>query len=261
MVYKDAGELAAHCLSQQCGGNRGIHSAGQTQQDFSIAHFLSDGLDGLLAVVSHGPIAGGAAHFIEEIADHIHTMLGMVHFRMELHAVEPTLLIGDGHVGAGVRVRHELEPIGHLSHVIAVAHPGDALGRQTLEQLAGSLIKRLGLAVLSGAVRLGSGDFAAQSVRHELTAVADAQDGHAQLEDGGVVVGCFCVVDAVGAAGEDEADGVHGFQFFQGGRIGLDFTIYIALTDTAGDQLVILSAEIQYNDQFMLHAFHPFLSF
>ena len=167
-------------------------------------------------------------------------MLGMVHFRMELHAVEPTLLIGDGHVGAGVRVRHELEPIGHLSHVIAVAHPGDALGRQALEQLAGSLIKRLGLAVLSGAVRLGSGDFAAQSVRHELTAVADAQDGHAQLEDGGVVVGCFCVVDA---------------------RIGLDFTIYIALTDAAGDQLVILSAEIQYNDQFMLHAFHPFLSF
>ena len=74
-------------------------------------------------------------------------------------------------------------------------------------------------------------------------------------------VGCFCVVDAVGAAGEDEADGVHGFQFFQGGRIGLDFTIYIALTDAAGDQLVILSAEIQYNDQFMLHAFHPFLSF
>ena len=82
------------------------------------------------------------------------------------------------------------KPIGHLGHIIAVAHPGDALGRQTLEQLAGGIVNRSRVLPYSRAVSvLGSGDLAAQSVRHELAAVADAQDGHAQLKDRGVVRG------------------------------------------------------------------------
>ena len=73
---------------------------------------------------------------------------------MVLDAVEAPALVADGHVGAGVGVGHQGEALRHLLHVVAVAHPGDALGGQALEELAGGVEIRLGLAVLPGGVIL-----------------------------------------------------------------------------------------------------------
>ena len=138
-----------------------------------------------------------------------------------------------------------------------MAHPGDAGLGQTLEERADSIEERLGLAVLPGGVVLGLGDFAAQSVGDELAAVANAQNGHAPGKDLGIHMGGLLQIDGVGAAGEDDADGVHGLQLAEGRGKRLDFAIDIAFTDAAGDQLVILAAEIQNNDQFMCHGGIP----
>ena len=53
------------------------------------------------------------------------------------------------------------------------------------------------------------------------------------------------LIDAVRAAGENDADRGKGFYLFQGRAEGLDFAIDVALTDAAGDKLVILSAEVE----------------
>ena len=251
MVHEHAGELGADGLGQQGGGDGGVHAAGEGQQNAAGAHLLPDGADGGLLVVAHGPVAGGAADLVEEVADHVDAVLGVVHLRVVLDAVEPTGLVADGHVGAGVGPGHQGEAVRHLLHIVAVAHPGDALLGQTLEEAAGGVEVRLGLAVLPGGVVLGLGDGAAQGVGHQLAAVADAQDGHTPGENGGVHMGGRGIVHAVGPAGEDDADGVHGAQLRQRSGVGLHLAVDAALTDPAGDELVVLPAEVQHDDSLM----------
>ena len=198
-------------------------------------------------------------HLIEEVADHGDAVLGVVDLGVILHAVEATLLVGNGHVGAGVGVGSKGKALRHLGHIVAVAHPGDALLRQSPEELTGGIVVGLGLAVLPGGVILGLGDLTAQSMGHELAAVADTQNGYTPGKDLRIHVGRCLQVDAVGAAGKDDADGVHGLQLRQRGGVGLYFTVHIALPDPAGDQLVILAAEIQNDHSLMGH--NNFLSY
>ena len=92
-------------------------------------------------------------------------------------------------------------------------------------------------------------------------AVADAQHGDAQFKDLFGAQGGVLGVDAVGAAGEDEADGLHSAELLQRGRVGLDLAIDTALAHPAGDELVVLAAEIQDNHGLMGHHLAFFLSF
>ena len=172
---------------------------------------------------------------------------------MVLHAVEPARFVADGDVRAGVGVRDEREALGDLFHVVAVAHPRHALFGKTLEEFAVRVKKRLGLAVFArGGVVCGD-DLAAEVVRDELAAVADAEHGHARIKERGIDVRRVLEVDTVRAAGEDEADGLHCKKICEGRRVGLHLTVNAAFTHAAGDQLVVLTAEVQDNDGLMVH--------
>ena len=248
MVHEHAGQLAAHGLGHQGRRHGGVHAAGQGQQDLAVPDLLPDLADGGLLVVAHGPVARRAADLVQEVADHVGAVLRVVDLGMVLDAVEAPALVADGHVGAGAGVGHQGEALRHLLHVVAVAHPGDALGGQALEEPAGCVEIRLGFAVLPGGVILGLGDPAAQVVGHQLAAVANAQDGHAPGEDGRVHLGGLGIIHAVGAASEDDADGVHGADLLQRGGVGLHLAVDAALPDPAGDELVVLPAEVQHDD-------------
>ena len=252
MVHEHAGELAADGLRQQGGAHGGVHAAAEGQQDLAVSHLLPDLGDGGVLVVFHGPVAFGAADLIQEVADHGDAIFRVVHFRMELHAVKAPLFVGNGHIGAVVGVGDERESIRHPGHVIPVAHPGDALGGQILEEFGGVVVIGLCLAVLPGGVVLGGRDLTAQRVGHELAAVADAQNGHAPGEDFRVHMGGGLQIHGVGAAGEDDADGVQGLQLGERGGIGLDLAVHAALTHPAGNELVILAAEIQNQDKLVV---------
>ena len=94
-------------------------------------------------------------------------------------------------------------------------------------------------------------------MREELTAVAYAQNGHAETVHTGIHMGRTGLIDAVRAAGENDADRGKGFYLFQRRAEGLDFAIDVALTDTAGDKLVILSAEVENKYLLIFHAEPP----
>ena len=138
-----------------------------------------------------------------------------------------------------------------------MAHPGDALLRQPPEKPAGGVETGERLAVFPGGVVLGGGDLAAQAVGDQLTAVADAKNGDAQLENGRVHMGRALFVDAVGAAGEDETDGGEAADLLQGQIVGLDLAVNVAFAHPAGDQLVVLAAEIQDQDFLLVHTGPP----
>ena len=253
MIDKNAGELRADGLGEQRRHDRRIHAAGERQQHAAGADLFAHSGDGGVLVVAHRPVALRAADLVEEVADHVLAVLGVVDFGVILHAVEAALFIADGDVGAGIGMGDEGEPIGYLFHVVAVAHPRHALFGKPLEELAGRIEEGLSLAVFArGRIARGN-DLAAEVVRDELAAIADAEHGHARIKKRGIDVRRVLKIDTVRAAGEDEADGLHCKKIREGRRVGLHLTVNAAFTHAAGDQLVVLTAEVQDNDGLMVH--------
>ena len=128
-------------------------------------------------------------------------------------------------------MNHQFKALRHLLHIVAVAHPGNTLGRQALEQLAVGAEIGLRLAVLPGGIRRSRRHPAAQIVVDELTAVADAQNGDPQLEDLRVRLRGRGIVHTVGPTSEDNADGGHRLDLRHRGGIGPDLAVYAAFPD------------------------------
>ena len=89
-------------------------------------------------------------------------------------------------------------------------------------------------------------------MRHELAAVADAQHRDTQLEQLRVALGRLLIINTVRPAGKDDADRVHCADLIDRGLIGLDLAVYIMLADTPRDQLVILTAEVEHQNELMV---------
>ena len=250
MVHKHTGQLLADGLGQHSGQHGGIHAAGQGAQHLALADALPQSLDVILYKGIHLPVAGAAADVVHEVAQHLLALGGVQHLRVELYGVQTLFGIFNGCHRAVCGVGSDLKAGSRLLDVIVVAHPADGRGLHIGEQLALGVYEHLGLAVLT----LGSAaDMTAQQVHHQLAAVADAQHRHAPAEDLGVDGGRVLQINAVGAAGEDDALGILGLDDRKIGFIGIDLAVDIIFSDAAGNQLIVLSAKVQHDDSFMLH--------
>jgi hypothetical protein len=91
-------------------------------------------------------------------------------------------------------------------------------------------------------------------VMHDvMQAIADAEYGHAGLEERGVGDRSVVVVDARGAAGEHDADGFQSQNFGDGGGAGKYDGEDVELADAAGDELGVLRPEIEDYDGLGVH--------
>ena len=167
---------------------------------------------------------------------------------MELHAVDFPRFVADADGRAGLGMRAEAEALRHLRHIVAVAHPCNALLLQTMEQLAARVKERLRFSVFPRGILLRSRDLAAEVMGDQLTAIADTEDGQTQFKNCRIDLRRAFSVDALRAAGKNKADRLELHQLRQRRGTGLDLAVYVILTHTARDQLVVLSAKIQNND-------------
>ena len=124
-----------------------------------------------------------------------------LHFGVELHAVDAPFRAGEGGHGAMPRAGVALKALGHLRHAVGVVHEDHGLGRYAREELAAA-DGQLRVAVLAG---VGVLDRAAEYVVDQLHAVADTQHRHAEGEDLPAKARRALFINAVGAAGEDDA--------------------------------------------------------
>ena len=94
--------------------------------------------------------------------------------------------------------------------------------------------------------------FAAQVVRHKLHSVADTQNRNTQIEDAGIglIVG---FVNGIGAAGEDDAFRIEGFDFVQRHIERMQLTINMGFAHAAGDKLGNLRTEVEDEDFVLGH--------
>ena len=108
---------------------------------------------------------------------------------------------------------------------------------------------QLRLAIFPG---LAAAAGAAQQVDHQLLTVADAQHRDAHGEQGGVHHGGIGLEHRGRAAGKNQRVRLEGADIIHGFTPGTDLAVYAALADAAGDQQVILAAEIK--NKYLLHA-------
>ena len=98
----------------------------------------------------------------------------MRHLGMELHGVEQAVRGGHGRHGAGRGAGEDVEAGRRRGHQIAMAHPDLLAARDAAEE---NIVRRgeieLGETVLAAIALL---DLSAEEMRHQLLAVADAED-------------------------------------------------------------------------------------
>ena len=86
---------------------------------------------------------------------------------------------------------------------------------------------------------------ASAEVGHELKTVANSEHWYSESEK---LIGAFgrgVVINAGGTARQNDSDGIHAFDFFNGGIARLYKGVYSAFSDSAGNKLLILTAEVQ----------------
>lgn len=129
-----------------------------------------------------------------------------------------------------------------LGDLVAVTHPHVLGIRLTAEQHAAVAGERsIRRAVLT---KTRVGHLAAESPRHHLEAVADAERRDAEIEDATIERGRTLLIDRRWTAGEDERDGVLRADLGGGGRVRHDLAVHARLADATGDELRILGAEV-----------------
>src|SRR6266568_6960533 len=103
-------------------------------------------------------------------------------------------------------------------------------------------------------------DLAAQMVRDELHAVADAQHRDSSAERFGVDLRRSSFVNAGGAAAEDEPRGIALLQLRPRSRAWHELAVHLGLAYPARDQLAELRPEVEDEDGLLVHRRARFLA-
>ena len=200
MVDEDAGELVADRLVDEQRRDRRVDAARERAEHALAADLGADPLDLLLDHRGRRPRGRRAGDAVEEVLQHLLAVRRVHDLGVELDAVEAAL--GASNAATGV----DGEP------AVTRAPSGGAVteSRWLIQTVcsAGRPAKSApprrwsaGLAELGDA---GALDAAAEVERHQLRAVADAEHGHAELEERRVDPRRVVGVDRRRAAAEDE---------------------------------------------------------
>ena len=127
------------------------------------------------------PVLLAAADVEDEIREILLPAPGVDHFGMKLDSVELAVGRGDGGDRAGVGAAEHGEALGDAADHVAMAHPDLLRAGEPGEQRIGAVVEFEGGEAVLALVALA--DLAAQQVRHELLAVADAEHRLAAVEN------------------------------------------------------------------------------
>ena len=102
------------------------------------------------------------------------------------------------------------------------------------------------------------GNLAVAHPCHKLTAVANSENGNADIKNILGVMRRLHIENGVRTACEDDALVASRFDRFKVGGVGEDLSVNVEITDSAGDELIVLSAEIE-DKYFFVHSIRPFV--
>ena len=178
----------------------------------------------------------------------------MIYLGVELHGVNILFRVLESREGAVLGMCRGGEALWKLGDAVCVAHPRHRRSgelRVCSEKSAMLIVKRLGLTVLGNGAGL---DLSAEGVGYQLCAVAYTEYRYAEPEYLFSYMRGALIIDAVGASRKDNAFRGELFYLVERCFEGAHLAVNSALSDASCDQLVILSAEIEDDDKFVLHS-------
>ena len=254
MVDEDAGQLVADGALHERRRDRGVDAARQRAQHPAVAHLRSDRVDGLGDHVRRSPVGGEAGDVEQEVLEDLLPVLRVQHLGVPLHASElARQVLEGGHRGAS-RARQDVEALGCARDGVAVAHP-DVEGVGQAVQQAPAVRDRQRRAPVLALAGLLHGT--AECLRHGLEAVADAEHRDASLEQLRVHRRRTLLVDRRRPPGEDDGGGATRKDLVGVEPGADDLGIDVGLAHAARDQLRVLGAEIDDEDELVLGSHAP----
>jgi len=253
VVDEHAGQLVADGLVQQRGNHGGVNAARQAEQDVVGTDLCTDLGDGVFSNFRRGPQGFTLADVEDEARQDAAALLGVGHFRVELHAVVATLVVEHAGNRAARGAGQDVEVLRHPGDLVTVAHPHVEAEQAVGVDVVFDAVKQAALAdhVDTGVTeftQLGTFNLAAQLLGHGLHAVADTEDGHAQVEYGLRATRAVGFVHGLRATGKDDAFRCEFADRFVVHVERMQFAVHTDFTHAASDQLGVLGTEIEDQD-------------
>ena len=182
-VHEHAGELGPDGLVDQRGGHGRVDPTRQGADHPGAAHLGPDGGHLLLDDRGHRPGGPGARQVVQELADHLLAVRRVRHLGVVLHAPDARARATPGRRRARrAEVAVATKPSGtRVMPSKWLIHTVCSSGWSASSPPAGLPVTAQGRAAVLALP--AAGDLAAQLLGDELGAVAEAEDGHAQVVD------------------------------------------------------------------------------
>ena len=242
VIHKNAMELTRNGLGKERRAHRRVHAARKPQQHMVRADLPAHLPDQLLFQILEVIVPGRAADLVKKMPDHGRALRGALHLRMKLHTVQPALRASNGRIGTRIGMCHRSKARRQSGDLVGMAHEADLIFAKPPEKHRGGVHRHAGLAVFAG---LAGGHFTAGRPRKELCAIANAQHRDAHIENGRIAMGRFGQIDAVRAAGQNNADGIDLPDRLRGDVPRFHDRVDMTFPHTPGDQFLILPAKIE----------------
>lgn len=249
VIDEDARQLLADRLREQDRRHGGVDAARKRTERLARSDLLAQSFNRRLDEGRHLPIALAQRDAAHKVFKDLRAVFRVHDLGMELHGIELSCRIFHRRDGAVRCLCRHAKAFGRFGDVVGVTHPTDAFLRYISED-HGRPVRNLKLrpAVLADRRRF---NLAAEFVCHELRTVAYTEDGDTEGENFLAVRRGILLVDALRAARKDDRLGRERTKLLQRERMRMHLAVDAALAHAARDQLVVLTAKVQYDNQFM----------
>ena len=254
MIYKDTGQLVANGPLQKNADNWRVNTARQTKKNLLIPNGFTNLLDLNIDEVFHGPIAAATADVDSKIFQNIISVDRMTNFWVELNTKDFLVCVFNRSKRTVWWQTNQVEVGWNLSYRISMAHQNHLLGRSASKEGRISFQLKCRLTIFTVSCLTSWHHLTAQFVGDELHSVTDSKDWNPQFKDSWVNIKSILSINRVWTAGEDDSDWIELFHLGCWNLMAFQLRKYTEFTDTARNQLVVLTTVIQ-NDN-LLHILH-----
>ena len=203
LIDEDTDELLfGQRLIEHRGNDRGVYPTGDTAEYLLVPYLFTDLGDLLFGEASHVPGAFAAADMLGKVLEHHYTLLGVVHFRVELESVDISALICDRSIRRVLARTDHFKPFRQSLRTVTVAHPYRRVLLDVFEDRCGFIFDmKFRFPVL---MVIGGDHLTAKVLCDQLHPVTDPKNGKTKVPNALIrVVGIFGI-DRCRTAREDD---------------------------------------------------------
>ena len=139
-----------------------------------------------------------------------------------------------------------------FGNIIRMAHPADGLLGNAAKHFSACIHIYFRFSVLTDRSR---GNLSSKCIHHQLGTIADSQHWNAQFKYFLRALGRLFAIYAAWPSRKNNSLWIHFLDLVHAYIIRMNLTIHIAFPYPSGNQLIVLSAKIQYDNHLLFHSF------